>query len=319
MSRDRSTQMRLVRLGQILKIFMEREKVSTTWLSQSFQMTPRTIQRDIILLKGAGFPLRELSRGYYQIDKTLFKNFEVFDETELALVIAIKNLVGQLGEPFQQAADDIFNKLYEDVTTSPVFIKIDDSVILDKRMFNRIIKTIREKRQGTFQYEVFSPYEVNIEPYRVCFFDGFWYLVGKDLCDEKFKRYALDKIKDFKPLSKNFRCVPAQVDKMLKESANIWFSSEKNIEVIIEVDASCGTYFRRRKFYPYQEIKEKRADGTIVVSFKVGSLEEIINTLKAWLPHIRIIQPKELKKVLISNMKIWMKWQKELERGIENN
>ena len=315
MSRDRSTQMRLVRLGQILKIFMEREKVSTTWLSQSFQMTPRTIQRDIILLKGAGFPLRELSRGYYQIDKTLFKNFEVFDETELALVIAIKNLVGQLGEPFQQAADDIFNKLYEDVTTSPVFIKIDDSVILDKRMFNRIIKTIREKRQGTFQYEVFSPYEVNIEPYRVCFFDGFWYLVGKDLCDEKFKRYALDKIKDFKPLSKNFRCVPAQVDKMLKESANIWFSSEKNIEVIIEVDKSCATYFRRRKFYPCQEIKKERADGTIVVSFKVGSLDEIINTLKAWLPHIRIIQPEELKKVLMDNMKTWMKWQKELERG----
>ena len=182
MRRDRSTQMRLVRLGQILKLFMEREKVSTTWLSQSFQMTPRTIQRDIILLKEADFPLRELSRGYYQIDKTLFKNFEVFDETELALVIAIKNLVGQLGEPFQQAADDIFNKLYEDVTTSPVFIKIDDSVILDKHMFNRIIKSIREKRHGAFQYEVFSPYEVNIEPYRVCFFDGFWYLVGKDLC-----------------------------------------------------------------------------------------------------------------------------------------
>jgi predicted DNA-binding transcriptional regulator YafY len=318
MRRDRSTQMRLVRLGQILKLFMEREKVSTTWLSQSFQMTPRTIQRDIILLKEADFPLRELSRGYYQIDKTLFKNFEVFDETELALVIAIKNLVGQLGEPFQQAADDIFNKLYEDVTTSPIFIKIDDSVILDKHMFNRIIKAIREKRHGAFQYEVFSPYEVNIEPYRVCFFDGFWYLVGKDLCDEKFKRYALDKIKDFKPLNKNFRCVPAQVDKMLKESANIWFSSEKNIEVIIEVDKSCATYFRRRKFYPHQEIKKERADGTIVVSFKVGRLEEIINTLKVWLPYIRIIQPEELKVVLMDNMKKWMKWQKELQRGIEN-
>jgi len=62
----------------------------------------------LLLLKGAGFPLSELSRGNYQIEKTLFKNFEVFDETELALVIAIKNLVGQLGEPFQKAADDIF-------------------------------------------------------------------------------------------------------------------------------------------------------------------------------------------------------------------
>lgn len=302
---------RLIRLGQILKIFMEKEKVSTTWLSRYFQTTPRTIQRDLLLLKEADFPLSEFSRGNYQIEKTLFKNFEVFDETELALVIAIKNLVGQLGEPFQKAADDIFNKLYEDVTTSPVFIKIDDSVILDKRQFNRIVKAIREKRQGTFEYEGFSPYEVNIEPYRVCFFDGFWYLVGKDLCDQKFKRYALDKIKDFKPLSNNFRCVPAQVDRMLKESGNIWFSSERNIEVVIEVDKSCAGYFRRRKIYPHQEIKKEQADGSIVVSFKVGSLDEIMNILKVWLPYIKILQPEDLKNIFLKQMKTWITWQKE--------
>jgi len=304
-----SPRKRLIRLGQILKIFMEKEKVSSTWLSQYFQKTPRTIQRDLLLLKGAGFPLSELSRGNYKIDKTLFKNFEVFDETELALVIAIKNLVGQLGEPFQRAADDIFNKLYEDVTTSPVFIKIDESVILDKRQFNRIVKAIREKRQGTFEYEGFSPFEVNIEPYRVCFFDGFWYLVGKDLYDQKFKRYALDKIKDFKPLGNNFRCVPAQVDRMLKESGNIWFSSERNIEVIVDVDKSCAHYFRRRKVYPHQVIKEERVDGSIVVSFNVGSLDEIKNTLKGWLPHIKIIQPEELKNIFLKDMKTWISWQ----------
>lgn len=302
---------RLIRLGQVLKIFMERDKVSTTWLSQYFQTTPRTIQRDLILLKEAGFPLRELSRGYYQIDKTLFKNFEVFDDTELALVIAIKNLVGQLGEPFHQAADDIFNRLYEDVTTSPVFIKIDDSVILDKRLFNRIIRTIREKRQGTFQYEVLSPYEVNIEPYRICFFGGFWYLVGKDLYDQQFKRYALDKIKDFKPLSKYFRCVPAQVDRMLKDSSNIWFSSERNIDVIIEINEICAGYFKRRKMYPYQEIRAERADGTIIVSFKVGNLEEIMNTLKVWLPYIKILQPEELKNIVLKDMKAWISWQEK--------
>lgn len=152
---------------------------------------------------------------------------------------------------------------------------------------------------------------MNIEHYRVCFFDGFWYLVGKDLCDQKFKKYALDKIKDFKPLSSNFRCVPAQVDRMLKESGNVRFSSEKNIEVVIEVDTSCAGYFRRRKVYPHQEIKEERADGSIVVSFMVGSLDEIINILKAWLPHIKIIQPEELKDTLLNDMKAWIGWQEK--------
>lgn len=311
MTSEDTPRKRIIRLGQILKIFLEKDKVSTAWLSKYFQTTARTIQRDLILLKKSGFPLSELSRGYYQIDKTLIKNFEVFDEIELALVFAIKNLVGQLGAPFQQAADDIFNKLYEDVTTSPVFIKIDDSVMLDNRMFNRIIKTIRGKRQGTFQYEVYSPYEVTIEPYRICFFDGFWYLVGKDLCDQKIKRYALDKIIDFKPQRNNFRCVPANVDRMLKDSGNIWFSSERHIEVVVEIDKSCAGYFRRRKAFPHQEIKKEQADGTIIISFKVGSLDEIMNTLKVWLPHIKIIQPEELKNIFLKKMKTWISWQKE--------
>jgi DeoR/GlpR family transcriptional regulator of sugar metabolism len=42
---------RFIRLGQILKIFMEKEIVSTTWLSQQFQTTTLTIQRDLLLLE----------------------------------------------------------------------------------------------------------------------------------------------------------------------------------------------------------------------------------------------------------------------------
>jgi predicted DNA-binding transcriptional regulator YafY len=50
-------------------------------------------------------------------------------------------------------------------------------------------------------------------------------------------------------------------------------------------------------------------DGSIVVSFKVGSLDEIKNTLKGWLPHIKILQPEELKKLFLNDMKTWICWQ----------
>ena len=77
MSRDRSTQTKLIRLGQILRIFMEKEKVSSTWLSSHFQTTPRTIQRDLLLLKESGFPLHEVQKGIHQMSKDLVKNLEV--------------------------------------------------------------------------------------------------------------------------------------------------------------------------------------------------------------------------------------------------
>ena len=51
MARDKNAQTKLIRLGQILRIFMKKEKVASSWLSKQFQTTPRTIQRDLLLLK----------------------------------------------------------------------------------------------------------------------------------------------------------------------------------------------------------------------------------------------------------------------------
>jgi len=61
-TRDKKVQTKLIRLGQILRIFMEKEKVSSAWLAEYFRTTPRTIQRDLLLLKESGFPLHEEKR-----------------------------------------------------------------------------------------------------------------------------------------------------------------------------------------------------------------------------------------------------------------
>ena len=89
MTRDKNLRTKLIRLGQILRIFMEKERVSSAWLSEYFQTTPRTIQRDLLLLKKSGFPLHEEKKGTYCFSRDLVKNLEVFDDTELALMVAL--------------------------------------------------------------------------------------------------------------------------------------------------------------------------------------------------------------------------------------
>jgi len=306
-----SMQKKLARLGRMLRAFMEREKVSSSALAESLQTTVRTIQRDILFLKAAGFPVKETARGMYSLDKSLLKHFEVCDDTELALVVALKNLVLQLGRPFQNAADGLFNRLYDVVMAEPVFVKIDESVPLDGHLLSRIVKAICMKKQGRFQYTVFSPYEVIAEPFKVVYFDGFWYLIGRDVHDGALKRYALDKIKDFKATKTCFKCIPATLDSDLKNSANIWFAGERTIEILILVDQSCADYFKRRKIFPTQEIREEKSDGSLIVSFLVGNYGEIRNILKAWLPNVKILTPEELKEEFIADMKGWLKWQKE--------
>jgi predicted DNA-binding transcriptional regulator YafY len=294
---------RMSRLGQILKLFTETDKLSSHSLGKTFNTTQRTVQRDLSFLKEAGFPLQDIGQGFYRLDKNLFKHFELFDNAELALIVAIKNMVSQLGQPFQRAADDIFSRLYHSSASLPLFIKIDDSVALDHKLLNRILKAIREKKQAFFQYKARVAVEVTMEPYRIVYFGGFWYLIGKEVKTGILKRYALDKIMDFKLAKACFKCVPVGLDDTLESSANIWFSEDKNIEVKVVVDRSCADYFKRRRIFPTQEIQEQRPDGSLLIVFRVGRYEEIEYILKSWLPNVSILEPEGFRKKFLNDLR----------------
>ncbi len=82
---------------------MEKDKVSSAWLSDYFQTTLRTIQRDLLLLKKSGFPIHEIQKGSYTLSKDLIKSLEVFDDTELALMVAMKKYRGAAGSAFSES------------------------------------------------------------------------------------------------------------------------------------------------------------------------------------------------------------------------
>jgi predicted DNA-binding transcriptional regulator YafY len=315
MTNDQSLPLkRLSRLGQILKLFTETDKLSSHNLGKTFNTTQRTIQRDLSFLKEAGFPLQDIGQGFYRLDKNLFKHFELFDDAELALIVAIKKMVSQLGQPFQKAAADIFSRLYHSSASLPLFIKIDESVPLDHKLLSRILKAIREKKQGCFHYETHVDREITMEPYRIVYFSGFWYLVGKEIKTGILKRYALDKIMDFKLAKACFKCVPDGLDDTLENSANIWFSEDKNIEVKIVVDQSSAAYFKRRRFFPTQEIQEERPDGSLIIIFRVGRYEEIEYILKSWLPNVSILGPEEFRKKFLNDLR---KCTEKHEKGLK--
>jgi len=91
--------------------------------------------------------------------------------------------------------------------------------------------------------------------------------------------------------------------------ANIWFCEERNLEVLIEVNPKAADYFRRRKIFPTQEIKETRPDGSLIVSLKVGHFGEIREILKSWLPNVRILTPEKVKALFTNEIVKWLTWQ----------
>jgi predicted DNA-binding transcriptional regulator YafY len=309
MTGQKNTHRRLMRVGQMLKLFLEKERVTTATLSREFHTTPRTIQRDLSFLKQCGFPVSEAGPGVYRLDKDIFKNFELFDENELALIVALKCAVSQLGQPFQKAADEVFNRLYQATASQPIYIHVDESVPLDARLMNRLLKAIRSKRRVSFYYASVNSHPATVDPYKIVHYDGFWYLVAKEDGTGIIKRYAMDKLKDLKTLPTNYAAAPKDLDELLRQSANIWFCEERNLEVVIEVNKKAADYFKRRKIFPTQELRKEKPDGSLIVIFKVGNYEEIRDILKAWLPNVRILSPENMKKSFAAELRNWLLWQ----------
>ena len=307
----RAVTRRLMRLGRILRIFLERESASTSWISQDLGVNARTIQRDLKALKCAGIPVNEEKKGLYRLDKNLLKDLEVFDDAELALIVALKDLVSHLGRPFERAADGLLGRICDYTACRPVYIKVKSDVPLSGKTMSRIIKAIQGGRQISFYYEGRSSHGVTAEPYRIAYFDGVWYLVARDTADTIIKKYILDNMSDIRVLRAASRGMPKDLDETLEGSVNIWFSGERTMEVLIEVDAAWAHYFQRRWILPLQEICETRDDGSILVRFFACSLEEIMMCLKPWLPHVRVISPPEVAGQVLEDFRTWVAWQGE--------
>lgn len=303
---------RIIRVGKVLKAFLERKTVTTPLLAQLLGVDVRTIQRDLKALKDAGLPIHEEKKGTYSLRKDLIKygDLSLFDESELALIIALKDLVSQLGAPFERAAEDILSRLCEYSACRPVYVRIEGGINLSTKTMNKLVDTIQMGRQVYFSYKKDEPHDVIAHPYRVAYFNGVWYLIARDTKDNIIKKYALDKISDIRRLKEKTRGMPDDLDEILSSSVNVWFEKDRTTEVVIEVDTEWAHYFVRRDILPLQEIMEKRDDGSIMVRFLACSDEEIFMCLKPWLPHVRILKPTNIMDELIEEFKKWITWQK---------
>jgi len=309
------------KISRMVKMLIElqQKRMSSEELAKCFGVSKRTIQRDIKILREARVPLKKDKNGQYTLDKNIMKDSDLcFDESELSFILGLRDLLSKMGKPFNAAARNILNLVSYDNLESIIFIGMNQSIhINDKinKIFNKIIQAIYFKNLIDITYSKISVDQTyTVEPYKLAWFEGFWYLIAKDLSSKVIKKYAVDKIKNVKLLKRYFKKIPQDLDDILKNSANVWFSSRKNITVRILVDEECAPYFKRKILFPTQKIEKVDEYGNIIVSFQIGRYEEIINFLKSWLPCIKILEPEDLKEEIVEQMKEWLEWQEEQEK-----
>ncbi|QGU95382.1 WYL domain-containing protein [Clostridium bovifaecis] len=302
--------MRIDRLISIIMVLLQRKKISATKLAEMFEVTPRTIYRDIETINSAGIPIITypgINGGIgimeeYKIDKKLFTNSDI-----AALLMGLGSISSTMTN------DEIINALAKvkglvpeeqirDIELKSNQITIDLSPwVGNKNMqpnLEKIKTALNEKNLLAFKYSDRNGKKSNrkIEPYRLVLKESNWYLQGYCISRQDFRVFKLSRISALEILDDTFNLREFDV-----KSLGAWDYIEKRIITIkLLVDESLR---ERMVEHCGEESIETCGNNKLIVDFPFVEDDLGYNLLLSFGNKCECLEPSNVRDELIRRIK----------------
>lgn len=255
----------------------------------------RTVQRDMNDIDEAGFPLRSPEPGVYEFMEGFSLERMKISSAEASILVLMSDVASSFGGNFSHTFALLKNRLMATPQENPFFIKMNQGSMYQNTPITRILEDcVRQHEWVSICYKGGKMPEYSVRPLKLMWMEGFWYLLALTT-DDKLLKFRLERISSAKALNKSFK-YNKNIDKILKESTNVWFEKDRPLSITLEVSAECAKYFKNKVYFPLQKTEKDLKDGRVVISCKASKEEEILPTILHWLPHIKVISPVNLHK-----------------------
>jgi predicted DNA-binding transcriptional regulator YafY len=125
-----------------------------------------------------------------------------------------------------------------------------------------------------------------------------FYIVGENVSRKKFEFLRISLIEEV-IYSKKVFFIDNDIVKFINTIQTPWASfGKKDIVIRLKVDKSVRRFFVLKKYLPSQKVVYNYENGDIEVEYIVSNYMEIEDLIIKWLPHITIISPRNLKKMV---------------------
>ncbi len=295
---EKSYDKTLSRLIMILHKLDQNERPTQQELADEFNVSLRTIQRDINRLHY--FSIEKNSDGTLQFVKGFSLKRTSFEEDEMMLMYLSLSMVTDVNSEFNKSANSLISKLLLPNVSSPYLVKQDpfEPIDMDSKLMNEIENAIEQQRISTLKLKRDV---VEVEPYKVVSFDEIWYLFAKEVKSQKVKTYFISDIKAIETSQRVYK-LEHNIDETLENIHAACFEDGVAYDVTIKVLEPIAHYFKRKKHLASQEILEEREDGSLIIRFVVSHDEEVDNIIKSWLPHIEVLTPERFRKQILEEL-----------------
>ena len=278
------------RLFRILYYILEKEKVTANELADKFEVSVRTIYRDIDSISSVGVPIftTQGKGGGIKIDNEYILNKSLFDANEKEQIIAALQGLEKT------------NKVYKSelITKLSALFKIKNSNWIDidftswgsnntyQDLFNTLKIAIINKNIISFSYNSSKAEKINrrVKPIRLLFKEQDWYLYAFCLLRNDFRYFKLSRIKDLEVLAINYE----------DNFENIVLKREIKYENTVNIKLKFNKSVAFRVYDEFKAIVEDKK-GNLYVEMKIPNNYKLYNYIFSFGANVEILEPKEIR------------------------
>lgn len=279
------------RLFRILYYILEKEKVTANELADKFEVSVRTIYRDIDSISSVGVPIftTQGKGGGIKIDNEFILNKSLFDTNEKEQIIAALQGLEKTNEPYKSELITKLSALFKIKNSN--WIEIDftswGSNNAYQDLFNALKTAIINKNIISFSYNSSKGEKINrrVKPIRLLFKEQDWYLYAFCLLRNDFRYFKLSRIKDLEVLAINYE----------DNFENVVLKKGLKYENIVNIKLKFDKSVAFRVYDEFNEAIEEDEKGNSYVEIKIPNNYKLYNYIFSFGSNVEILEPKEIR------------------------
>ena len=304
--------MKIDRLIGILSILLQEDKTTAPELAERFEVSRRTINRDIEDLCKAGIPIRTVQgtgggisiMDGYRMDRTILTS------KDMQMILAgLRSLDSVSGSSY-------YGQLMEKIQAgSSEFISGRDSILIDLSSWYRdsltpkieiIQNAIGDRHLVRFRYYALSgESERMVEPYYLVFRWSSWYLWGWCTDRRDYRLFKLNRMDRVTETDKEFVCRDAPMPDLSTEKI---FPGEIKVKALFTPDMKWRLI---EDFGPH--CFTEADDGRLLFSADYTDMENLVTWLMTFGAKAEVLEPVEARDIIRRNAEETLKIYRSLE------
>lgn len=294
--------MQINRLFEIIYILLNKKKITAKELSEYFEVSVRTIYRDIEILSGCNIPIyttKGRKGGISILDNFVFNKSLLSIQEQQNILTSLK-LLQSLQYPNINQITNKLENLFCNKESDWITIDFSNwgNNEKEKRKFEDLKNAVLKKQVITIQY--FNTQGIvsqrQIEPLKIIFKSKNWYLYAYCRDKKEPRIFKIMRIKQYKILEEVF--LPKEEINIKEEEKN--FNKLEKINVLLKIDKRMG-YRVYDEFEPEQILENE--DGSFMVQITYPEDEWLYGYILSFGHFAKVCKPLYLRKIILNQLR----------------